>query len=106
MGQHRGYEARKPGLACLSNGGLWESGHRGSRSSLAIFCVTSGSPFLEPGSPHLCNGTVLAITSQGDAEDSKVQHKAGAGAGMGGTVTILEGRWTPRANKRSKVLVK
>lgn len=104
MGQHRGYEARKPGLARLSNGGLWESGHRGSRPSLAIFCVTSGSPFPEPGCPHLCNGTVLAITAPGGAEDSKVQHKAGAG--MGGTVTILEGRWTPRANKRSKVLVK
>lgn len=55
----------KPGLACLLNGGLWESGDMGSSPGLVIFCVISGSPFPEPQSPHLYNRTTWATISQG-----------------------------------------
>lgn len=84
VGSNRGYVLGTLGLACLSNG-PWESRGLGCRPSSAIFCVTSGSPFPEPQSLHLHNGTM--------------------GNYFTGSHSWKE-RHTLWAGKRSKVLVK
>lgn len=57
-GRQRGYSPGKPGLTPMPNGGPWEAGGLGAGPGSAICCAARGSPFPEPQSPHLYNGTV------------------------------------------------